>query len=343
MRVRIQDAHLHTLRKERVVPHEGVEFRRFDDPGEICAAQPGVAFQIIPMGTGPFEAELTTIRLPDMALHVGHASPLMGMARTAPDQAVVQLPFENVDTLVLNGVACKRGIVGIYAGDAELLRANPQRSSYAALILPLHTLERLLEPPPGSRMLQPGACTLFQSESSAWTRCERIIHTAIKVAAAAPDVFRAEQPRFALREALVHATHELIAPERSAEIRMPRSARARRRIVIAADEYLRAHMDRPIYTEELCNALAVSASSLAEAFRAIFVVSPHRFLKLRRLSMVRAALQSREVPALLVKSVALAHGFWHLGQFAHDYRETFGEPPSETLARAHGGALPNPA
>jgi AraC family ethanolamine operon transcriptional activator len=37
-----------------------------------------------------------------------------------------------------------------------------------------------------------------------------------------------------------------------------------------------------------------------------------------------------------VKSVALSHGFWHLGQFARDYRETFGETPTETLARGRG-------
>ena len=120
---------------------------------------------------------------------------------------------------------------------------------------------------------------------------------------------------------------------------MPRSSRARRRIVIAADDYLRAHMGRPIYTEELCDTLAVSASSLAEAFRAVFAISPHRFLKLRRLSMVRGALRTPEGPAPLVKSVALSHGFWHRGQFAHDYHETFGEAPSETLARARGGTV----
>jgi len=33
-----------------------------------------------------------------------------------------------------------------------------------------------------------------------------------------------------------------------------------------------------------------------------------------------------------VKQVAYAHGFWHLGQFAHDYKRLFGESPSETLA-----------
>ena len=53
--------------------------------------------------------------------------------------------------------------------------------------------------------------------------------------------------------------------------------------------------------------------------------------------MVRNLLRSREGPAPLVKSVALAHGFWHLGQFAIDYRAMYGEMPSETLARAWGG------
>ena len=67
---------------------------------------------------------------------------------------------------------------------------------------------------------------------------------------------------------------------------------------------------------------------------AAFGISPHRFLKLRRMSMVRAALRPYEGRMPLIKSVALAHGFWHLGQFAHDYRATFGETPSDTLVRA---------
>ena len=38
----------------------------------------------------------------------------------------------------------------------------------------------------------------------------------------------------------------------------------------------------------------------------------------------------------LIKSVALSHGFWHPGQFSHDYRETFREMLSDTLARTRG-------
>jgi AraC-like DNA-binding protein len=101
-----------------------------------------------------------------------------------------------------------------------------------------------------------------------------------------------------------------------------RRPRAWRRIVVAADEYL------------LCAALGVSPGGLSAAFQGTFGISPHRFLKLRRMAMVRSLLHCPDGPVQLVKSVALSHGFWHLGQFAIDYRAMYGEMPSETLARA---------
>jgi AraC family ethanolamine operon transcriptional activator len=316
--------------------HDAVHIHLFSEPQSVEAAQPGVDFKIVPLGGGPFSVELTTMELGDLSLHVGHTSPFMGFAKTNADCAVLQLPIDNLETLLLNGVACQSSTVGIYACGAELLRANPQPNKFASLILPFGSVERLLEPPPRSKFLCPGRYALLQAESATRARYKRVVLAAYEAARSVPDLFKLEQSRLALREALVQASRDLINPDHASEVRMPRNCQGLRRIVVAADEYLRLHMDRPIYTEELCDALAVSASSLADAFRAAFMVSPHRFLKLRRMSMVRAALQSRDGPVPLVKSVALGHGFWHLGQFAHDYRATFGESPSETLERAHG-------
>ncbi|WP_431267684.1 helix-turn-helix domain-containing protein [Dankookia sp. P2] len=316
--------------------HDAVHTHLFSEPQAVQAAQPGLDLQIVPLGGGPFTVELTTMELGDISLHVGHASPFLGFAKTKADCALLQVPVGNLETLLLNGVVCNPKIVGIYACDTELLRSNSQSNIFTSLILPFGSVERLLEPPPRSKFLRPGNYALLQAESGIRARYERMVLAAREAARSLPDIFKLEQSRLALREALVQAARDLINPDHASEARMPRNCRALRRIVVAADEYLRLHMDRPIYTEELCDALAVSASSLADAFRAAFMVSPHRFLKLRRMSMVRAALQSRDGPIPLVKSVALGHGFWHLGQFAHDYRATFGESPSETLERAHG-------
>jgi AraC family transcriptional regulator, ethanolamine operon transcriptional activator len=115
-----------------------------------------------------------------------------------------------------------------------------------------------------------------------------------------------------------------------------RAAADRRRTFERAVDCLCARFDRPIYTGDLRAALGVSAFALEEAFRAVVGTSPQRFLKLRRLVMVRSVLLDRERGRPPVKSVALLHGFWHLGRFARDYRETFGETPSDTVARVHG-------
>jgi AraC family ethanolamine operon transcriptional activator len=225
-------------------------------------------------------------------------------------------------------------MVGLYGGGAEFLRANPRANTFVTLALPMDRAEALLCPP----LRRPGAQGLLEAGPAAWERAAGVVRAAVTIAAAAPATFDAEPPRAALRDALLDAARGLVREPDRRDGRSRRDATARRRVVVAADEHLRAHLARPIYTEELCAALGVSPATLAAAFHAAFGVSPHRFLKLRRLAMVRNVLGSREGPAPLVKSVALAHGFWHLGQFAVEYRALYGETPSETLARGARGA-----
>ena len=52
------------------------------------------------------------------------------------------------------------------------------------------------------------------------------------------------------------------------------------------------------------------------------------YINAMRLNGARRELMNR----LKVNEAANAWGFWHMGQFAKDYRKLFGELPSETLA-----------
>jgi AraC family transcriptional regulator, ethanolamine operon transcriptional activator len=65
----------------------------------------------------------------------------------------------------------------------------------------------------------------------------------------------------------------------------------------------------------------------------VYGLSPHAYLKRRRLVLVRRALQSAHDGPVLVRSVALGHGFWHLGRFARDYAAMFREMPSEIVGK----------
>ncbi len=89
----------------------------------------------------------------------------------------------------------------------------------------------------------------------------------------------------------------------------------------------------PPKVREICEFVGVSERTLRYAFLEQLGVSPKQYLKSVRLNGVRRDLQRRG-PQVKVADIANCWGFWHMGQFAADYRHRFGELPSETLHRA---------
>jgi AraC family ethanolamine operon transcriptional activator len=94
---------------------------------------------------------------------------------------------------------------------------------------------------------------------------------------------------------------------------------------------LSGDVSRPIYSQELAQHLGVSVRNMHDAVWRSRGMSLHRYLRLRRLWLVRKRLLTG---AHSVKDCALAFGFWHLGDFARSYRSQFGESPSDTRARS---------
>ena len=86
---------------------------------------------------------------------------------------------------------------------------------------------------------------------------------------------------------------------------------------------------------ELSAACEVPRRTLDRAFQKAVGMGPATYLRRVRLNGVRRALQQRSADSTTVTAVALEFGFWHLGRFAEQYDELFGEAPHETLRRAH--------
>lgn len=84
----------------------------------------------------------------------------------------------------------------------------------------------------------------------------------------------------------------------------------------------------------MCAAADVSWRTLNYAFRELIGVTPKQYLQATRLDGVRRELHRRGTRAMIT-DIANHWGFWHMGQFAADYRRQFGELPSETRHRAH--------
>ncbi len=101
-------------------------------------------------------------------------------------------------------------------------------------------------------------------------------------------------------------------------------------------EYLRAHLDAPVMLADLVRISGVPGRTLFKHFRDTMGVSPIRYLRNARFQRAREALV-RAGPEDSVTAIATKWGFNHLGRFSVEYRERFGESPSQT-ARRHSRA-----
>jgi AraC family ethanolamine operon transcriptional activator len=107
----------------------------------------------------------------------------------------------------------------------------------------------------------------------------------------------------------------------------------RSRLVKQADEYMRSHLDQPLTLTDLCKALDISSRALCYGFQEIFGMSPMAYLKTLRLQGVFRVLRAAQPSPKTVTETATQFGFYHLGFFSRDYKQMFGELPSETLKR----------
>jgi AraC family ethanolamine operon transcriptional activator len=85
---------------------------------------------------------------------------------------------------------------------------------------------------------------------------------------------------------------------------------------------------------ELCKHTKCSQRTLEKCFTKRLGITPKKYIKCLRLAEVHKGL--RNFDALDYDSIielAAVNGFWHMGQFAADYRRIYGELPSETLNR----------
>ncbi len=110
------------------------------------------------------------------------------------------------------------------------------------------------------------------------------------------------------------------------------AARASRRAAVRiAREFIHSRLSEPLRLSELCRHANLKIRSLEYGFREVTGLTPVAYIRSLRLNAVRKALQQVEPgPQRSISEIATDVGFWHLSQFASDYRRLFGETPTET-------------
>jgi AraC family ethanolamine operon transcriptional activator len=153
------------------------------------------------------------------------------------------------------------------------------------------------------------------------------------LASNSPDLLEQAQVTGQLEESLLQAVDQALAwpSTRGDEGRV--SLTQYLLLVRKLDEHLENNSANVIHSADLATEFGVSVRTLNNAVVAIRGLSMHRYTRLRRLWNVRLQLV-QGAPAGALKAIALANGFWHMGEFRSLYRDLFGETPQQTLEGA---------
>ncbi len=98
--------------------------------------------------------------------------------------------------------------------------------------------------------------------------------------------------------------------------------------------FIVAHAHEEICADDLQRLAGVSKSKLYEEFQYYYGTSPMSYLRKYRLQQIYKILSSSDHHRKLsISKLAYDWGFNHLSRFSQEYREEFGENPSETRSR----------
>jgi AraC family ethanolamine operon transcriptional activator len=112
------------------------------------------------------------------------------------------------------------------------------------------------------------------------------------------------------------------------------TAESRNRALSSAIDYIRSLPNKAVTVEHICRDIGINKRTLQRAFMDIYSITPKHYLQALRLNSVYKTLLHSDPATTTIRDVAIDEGYWHMSQFAADYRRLFGELPSTTLNRS---------
>ena len=127
------------------------------------------------------------------------------------------------------------------------------------------------------------------------------------------------------------AQHSAERPSSNSTCQAPPFDGARRAVAKRTSAFIDGHFREPVRMEDLRRATGVGARTLQRYFRQCFGTTVTSYLKAVRLDAAYHELIAAHPSRDTVTAIALRNGCSHAGRFSTEFRERFGESPSETL------------
>lgn len=245
-----------------------------------------------------------------------------------PDSVWLGIPLSGQEESRINGLTVREQHIMCRPGDCEFELTTPQDYELFGMVVQLPALMRMAkihgvdlnwsELTEHGRLALPEktltdvryVLTRLLNGQAISAMPERLAHDLVMMALL--EVLKAEQPAPAQTQSYHH----------------------RKQVVDTARTFIHDHPDTPLTVTDLCEVANVSRRTLQYAFESILAMSPIQYLRMSRLNGVRRELIVAE-GGVNVADIAAEWGFWHMSQFAKDYRQLFGELPSQTRTQSY--------
>jgi AraC-like DNA-binding protein len=300
---------------------------RFSDIDQYRSAVRSIDVEFTPLARH-ISAEQIVLSLGGCDVNYTKSFPRIVDGRLKPDCTAIGFTMDDGVPIRFNGVERDRSVVVIGSGGAVYSAVERVERCYASIVFTPSVDDRGW--PQAS-----GNFNMFETSPVAQQRLRDLVLQTLSTAQQFDHLTDARAASSAIRESLLAAADSVFADVIPTKWASHANTTRQFRIFQDIRAVLAASLARPVYSEELAQHVGVSVRSMHDAILRYRGMSLHRFLRLRRLWLVRR--QLLEGTAESVKAIALAFGFWHLGDFSASYRVQFGEAPSETLARARRG------
>lgn len=306
----------------------------FTDPYEYRKSVQGSELQVFVAARGTFEAKLTRIQLDRLWMQRAHLSlPSVTHSAVSKKRSAIFLQFDPDQAPILHtGTEVSPNEIVCYSSGSEHHYRTSTSYQCGGMSLTPEDLAAFGEIFAGRELIAPAVMRVLRPQPALMSRLLKLHKAACDLAETAPEILANAEVARALEQELVRTMIACLTDPVTDE--RYRASRPRLAIMQRFEQMLEAHAEEPLYLAEVCAAIGVSDRTLRLHCQEQLGMSPHRYLWLRRMNVVRRALSLADSAAKTVTEIANDHGFAELGRFAVAYRNLFGESPSITLRRA---------
>ncbi len=305
----------------------------FADADDYQASLRDILTEFVVTQRGAFSARMTRITLRHLhLLRTQETLSRVAYVALPPELVFVSFSADPALPLVWRGVTLEPGEIMLHSRGERLHQRTIGVSCWGLISLPPASLATFGKVLTGSALAPPVSGQILRPTARDRRHLLRVLTEAAHLAGTRPHILGHPQVVRAMEQELADV---LVACLTDCKVRIETGAMRRAaRIMNGFEDFLATNLHQSLHLPELCAAIGVSDRSFRNCCAAVLGVSAWRYMQLRRLTRVRAAIVRADPKKARIAELAVRGGFTQRGRFAALYRAAFGETPSTTLRRA---------